>query len=91
MSDRDDPLDEATLRLCEELGYSFADTGLLLDALTHRSFRNERPDVAVTDNERLEFLGDAVVGLVVASLLYGQFPDADEAPWVGWVNCSAAG
>jgi ribonuclease-3 len=78
MSDRDDPLDEATLRLCEELGYSFADTGLLLDALTHRSFRNERPDVAVTDNERLEFLGDAVVGLVVASLLYGQFPDADE-------------
>ena len=46
MSDRDEPLDEATLRLCEELGYSFADTGLLLDALTHRSFRNERPDIA---------------------------------------------
>jgi ribonuclease-3 len=50
----------------------------LLDALTHRSFKNERPDLAATDNERLEFLGDAVIGLLVASLLYVQFPDADE-------------
>lgn len=78
MANRDEPLDEAMVRLSEELGYSFADTGLLLDALTHRSFKNERPDIASTDNERLEFLGDAVVGLVVASLLYVQFPDADE-------------
>ena len=78
MSNRDEPLDDAALRLCEALGYSFADTGLLLDALTHRSFKNEQPDVASSDNERLEFLGDAVVGLVVASLLYVQFPDADE-------------
>jgi ribonuclease-3 len=78
MSNREEPLDDAALRLCEELGYSFADTGLLLAALTHRSFKNERPDLAAADNERLEFLGDAVVGLVVASLLYVQFPDADE-------------
>jgi len=78
MSNRDEPLDDAALRLSEALGYSFADTGLLLDALTHRSFKNEQPDVASSDNERLEFLGDAVVGLVVASLLYVQFPDADE-------------
>jgi ribonuclease-3 len=73
-----EPLDDAVLRLCERLGYSFTDRGLLLDALTHRSFKNERPDVAPTDNERLEFLGDAVLGLVVASLLYVQFPDSDE-------------
>jgi len=73
-----EPLDDAVLRLCEQLGYSFADKRLLLDALTHRSFKNERPDVALADNERLEFLGDAVVGLVVASLVYVQFPDADE-------------
>ena len=73
-----EPLDDAVLRLCERLGYSFADRRLLLDALTHRSFKNERPDVALADNERLEFLGDAVVGLVVASLLYAQFPDSDE-------------
>jgi ribonuclease-3 len=50
----------------------------LLDALTHRSFKHERPDLTSTDNERLEFLGDAVVGLVVASLLYVQFPESDE-------------
>jgi len=73
-----EPLDDAVLRLCERLGYSFTDKGLLLDALTHRSFKNERPDVAAADNERLEFLGDAVVGLMVASLLYAQFPDSDE-------------
>ena len=73
-----DPLDDAARRLCEQLGYSFADSGLLLDALTHRSFLNERPDLASADNERLEFLGDAVVGLVAASLLYVEFPDADE-------------
>jgi ribonuclease-3 len=78
MSHSGEPLDDASSRLCEELGYTFADTGLLLDALTHRSFKNERPDLAATDNERLEFLGDAVIGLLVASLLYLQFPDADE-------------
>ena len=78
MSSRDEPLDEATQALCSALGYSFADKGLLLDALTHRSFKNENPEVAGADNERLEFLGDAIVGLVVASLLYVRFPDADE-------------
>jgi ribonuclease-3 len=78
MSNVEAPLDEAVRALSAELGHAFADAGLLLDALTHRSFRNENPDVAAADNERLEFLGDAVVGLVVASLLYVQFPEADE-------------
>jgi ribonuclease-3 len=78
MSNRDEPLDDAAQALCRELGYSFAETGLLLDALTHRSFKNENPEVTSADNERLEFLGDAVVGLVVASMLYVGFPDADE-------------
>ena len=78
MSNRAEPLDEAALSLCKRLGYSFADTGLLLDALTHTSFRNERPDLAARDNERLEFLGDAVVDLVIASVLFVEFPDADE-------------
>jgi len=64
--------------LCRELGYTFADTGLLLDALTHRSFKNENPELSSADNERLEFLGDAVVDLVAASLLYVRFPDAAE-------------
>ena len=78
MSNRDEPLDDATQALCLGLGYSFADKSLLLDALTHRSFKNENPEHATADNERLEFLGDAVLGLVVASLLYVKFPDADE-------------
>ena len=78
MSNRDEPLDEATQALCSALGYSFADTGLLLDALTHRSFKNENPEDPSSDNERLEFLGDAVVDLVAASLLFVQFPDAPE-------------
>jgi len=78
MVDQDQTLDPAALKLCEALGYEFTDKGLLRDALTHSSFKNERPDLAPTDNERLEFLGDAVVGLVVAALLSEQFPDANE-------------
>jgi ribonuclease-3 len=74
----DDAPDHAVERLSVALGHSFADSSWLLDALTHRSFRNERPDLARADNERLEFLGDAVVGVVVASMLFDRFPDADE-------------
>lgn len=74
----DATLGEAASELCEALDYEFADPTLLRDALTHRSFRNERPDLAPEDNERLEFLGDAVVGMVVASLLIEHFPSADE-------------
>jgi ribonuclease-3 len=74
----DEPLDEPTRALCSELGYAFASSSLLLEALTHRSFKNENPDSATGDNERLEFLGDAIVGSAVASMLYRQFPDSDE-------------
>ncbi len=55
----------------EFLGYGFTDPALLRRALTHRSARNE-------NNERLEFLGDAVLGQVVADYLYRTFPEADE-------------
>ena len=75
---RDEEQEQARRRLEEALGYTFGNPQLLKDALTHSSFRNERPDVAPTDNERLEFLGDAVLGLVVASLLADRFPDATE-------------
>ncbi len=74
----DDALDEAVERLCVAIGYTFADRQWLLDALTHRSFRNEQPGLAPSDNERLEFLGDAVVDVVVASMLFDLFPEADE-------------
>ena len=58
-------------RLYGVLEYTFNDPDLLLRALTHRSY-------AADHNERLEFLGDSVLGYVMADLLYAQFPDAKE-------------
>lgn len=60
------------------LGYESRDAAGLLQALTHRSFTNERPDLAGAHNETLEFLGDSVVGLAAAALLRTRFPDARE-------------
>ena len=63
----------------EEIGgYRFSDPALLEMALTHSSYRHEHPDKDVPDFERLEFLGDAVVDLVIAHFLYDLFPDASE-------------
>ena len=70
--------EQAEERFLGALGYRFVDPSLLRDALTHRSFANEKPDLAPRDNERLEFLGDAVVGLAAASLLFEEFPEAPE-------------
>lgn len=53
------------------LGYRFSDKALLQQALTHRS-------AAAANNERLEFLGDAILGMRIADHLYHQYPDADE-------------
>jgi ribonuclease-3 len=61
----------------EKIGYEFTDEGLLDQALTHRSFINENPG-AVVDNQRLEFLGDAVLGLVAAEALMAALPTASE-------------
>jgi ribonuclease III len=60
------------------IDYRFADRGLLEQALTHRSRAAEDPTGGVSDNESLEFLGDAVLGFVVADMLYRQYPDFDE-------------
>jgi ribonuclease-3 len=59
-------------RLEEALGYQFSDPGLLKRALIHSSYQAEHP--AAEDNERLEFLGDAVLSLVVAAYLLEAFP-----------------
>jgi len=64
--------------LPEILGISFNDPSLLEQALVHRSYVNENPDFALASNERLEFLGDAVLGLVVAERLYQDFPHFTE-------------
>ncbi len=60
------------------LGYSFKDKSLLTRALTHRSYLNENPDLPYLDNERLEFLGDAILDFVAAEYLYQHFPEMDE-------------
>lgn len=64
--------------LAEALGYAFRDAGLLARAVVHRSAPNERPAACPESNERLEFLGDAVLDLVVAEDLYRRFPGASE-------------
>lgn len=69
---------EAMTDLQAALGHQFADESLLVAALTHRSFRNERPKLAPRDNERLEFLGDAVLGMATADMLMRAFPTARE-------------
>src|SRR3954470_21304973 len=60
------------------LGHTFADPALCETALTHKSWLNEAPGAQRTDNERLEFLGDAVLALVVSDLLMKRFPDRAE-------------
>ncbi|MCS6902558.1 MAG: ribonuclease III, partial [Polyangiaceae bacterium] len=65
--------------LLARLGLDYAPP-LLEEALTHRSFANERSrrGLRIRDNQRLEFLGDAVLNLCVGELLMASFPDADE-------------
>jgi len=69
-----DEFDELQVRI----GYRFRDRGLLEHALTHKSRAAEDASGGVADNESLEFLGDAVLGLVVADVLFHQYPDYDE-------------
>jgi len=69
-----DEFDDLQIRIA----YRFRDRGLLEHALTHKSRAAEDASGGVADNESLEFLGDAVLGLVVADALFHQYPDYDE-------------
>ena len=60
------------------LGYTFRDKSILENALTHSSYANENRERGLHDNERLEFLGDSILGFVVADYLYRSFPDKPE-------------
>ena len=62
----------------EKLGYSFKNPQLLQDALYHSSYANEHRGRGIESNERLEFLGDAVLDLVTAEVLYKEHPDLPE-------------
>ncbi len=62
----------------KKLGIRFDNIDLLKEALTHRSYLNERPNWSVPHNERLEYLGDAVLELVVSEKLFDRFPEEPE-------------
>ena len=62
----------------EEIGYRFHNISLLQNALTHSSYANERWHNSLLSNERLEFLGDSILGMLVAEYLYRNFPDRPE-------------
>jgi ribonuclease-3 len=68
---------ESPQEFARRLGLKFANLLLLSRALTHRSYLNEHPE-AVEDNERLEFLGDAVLDFVVGAWLYNRYPEMPE-------------
>ena len=62
----------------EAIGYRFQNIALLQNALSHSSYANERWHDSLKSNERLEFLGDSVLGMVTAEYLYRNFPDRQE-------------
>ena len=65
-------------RLEKKLGYHFRDIGLLEHAMTHSSYANEHRGAGLTSNERLEFLGDSVLGVVVVDYVFHEHPDMPE-------------
>ena len=74
-----DPMTQTDLmKLQQELLYEFKNIDVLAQALRHSSFVNENLELDVQDNERLEFLGDAVLNLVVGHILMKRYPELHE-------------
>lgn len=65
-------------KLSEQIGYTFQNPELLRNALTHSSYTNEKGHSGFEDNERLEFLGDAVFDAVISEYLYEKLEDVEE-------------
>ena len=68
----------------KKLGVNFKNKDLLRQAFTHRSYLNENPDFKLDHNERLEFLGDAVMELIVTESLYKEYPEKKEGDLTNW-------
>ena len=68
----------------KKLKIKFKKKDLLIQAFIHRSFLNENPDFHLAHNERLEFLGDAVLGLIVTEYLFLKYPKKSEGELTGW-------
>ncbi|MEX1022147.1 MAG: ribonuclease III [Dehalococcoidia bacterium] len=73
------------------LGVHFEQAALLHAALTHPSFANEHPEDPAPTNERLEFLGDAILGALVAEELYARFPEVQEGRLTEWRSALVCG
>lgn len=65
-------------KLEKKIGVKFKNEALLKEALTHRSYINENPKASLSHNERLEFLGDAVLELIVTEDIFKKFPEKEE-------------
>src|SRR3954447_13793403 len=72
------PIPETASDFQSRVGYSFRDGGLLERALTHKSYSNENRETQAPNNERLEFLGDAVLLFVIGEMIYRSFPGLQE-------------
>ena len=72
------------LKLQENLGLYFKNLDLLKQAVVHRSYLNEHPDFKTGHNERLEFLGDAVLEIAVTEYLYLTYPEVPEGDLTNW-------
>ena len=68
----------------KKLGLSFKEKDLLKKAFVHRSYINEHSSYKLGHNERLEFLGDAVLELIVTEWLFKKYPDAEEGDMTNW-------
>jgi len=68
----------------KKLGLKFKNNDLLKQAFTHRSYLNENPNSKLEHNERLEFLGDAVIELIVTEHLFRDFPEKMEGELTNW-------
>ncbi len=68
-----------TLReLQDNSGFHFNNVNLLMEAFMHRSYLNENPAISLQSNERLEFLGDAIIGFIITERLFREFPQLNE-------------
>jgi ribonuclease-3 len=72
------------IKLQKKLEVNFKDKNLLRQALVHRSYLNEHPEFKMGHNERLEFLGDAVLEIVVTEYLFLNFPEVPEGDLTNW-------
>lgn len=71
-------------KLQKKIGWKFSDENLIRQALVHRSYLNEHPDFKLGHNERLEFLGDAVLEIIVTEYLYLNFQETSEGDLTNW-------